>query len=62
MPIMRPLKGKLFLCRKYKSHTNRMWFNTIVEHFSTKRYSAFDNNMCHFVEIRVFANPCKRRI
>ena len=33
---MRPLKRKLFLCRKYKSyksHTNRMWFNTIIEHF-----------------------------
>ena len=60
---MRPLKRKLFLCRKYKSHTSRMWFTTIVEYFFfTKRYSAFDNNMCHIVEIRVFANPCKRRI
>ena len=59
---MRPLKRKLFLCRKYKSDTNRMWFNKIVEHFFTKRYSAFDNNMCHIVEIRVFANPYKRRI
>ena len=48
---------KLFLCRKYKTHTNRMWFKTIVEHFfsgcimGTLPYTSLFALTCRFYKV-----------